>query len=179
MVQQQVNREQPTCQPSLLRIKTEINHPPCQLIHGLASVPHVHVHIIPRRFEDLTHSDDIYTMLESEEGDLGKIFREHGDGPREAHQPDTLSEPARVITDAMEEMVLTGVMQAPVSSAEQPGLQQQQQVALPAVGMGTRPKFPVPLPDELRKPRTTEEMREEAQLLERYMDDYHAFRMIL
>ena len=168
MVQQQVNREQSICQPSLLRIKTEqITH---LSIHGLASVPHVHTHIIPRRFKDLTHSDDIYTMLESEAGDLGKIFREHG----EAHRPPTPQKPPRVTTEAIKEMTFTGVIQAPVSTVEQPGVQQQQQVALPV-----RPKFPVPLPDELRKPRTIEEMQKEAELLARFMADYDQFRMIL
>ena len=136
----------------------------------------MHTHIIPRRFKDLTHSDDIYTMLESEAGDLGKIFRECDD-PREAHRPATPPTSARVMTEAMKEVVLTGVTQTPVSTAEQPGVQQQQQVALPAVG--TRPKFPVPLPDELRKPRTLEEMQKEAELLARFMNDYDQFRMIL
>ncbi|KAF2264096.1 HIT-like protein [Lojkania enalia] len=43
------------------------------------SVPHVHAHIIPRKKHDLSHAggpDAIYRMMESEEGDLGRQFRE-------------------------------------------------------------------------------------------------------
>jgi bis(5'-adenosyl)-triphosphatase len=40
------------------------------------SVPHVHTHIIPRHFKDLPHEDQIYTMLESTDGDLGKNYLE-------------------------------------------------------------------------------------------------------
>ncbi|XTI87960.1 HIT domain protein [Cenococcum geophilum] len=43
------------------------------------SVPHVHAHIIPRSSGDLDNrggKDAIYSMMESEEGDLGKQLRE-------------------------------------------------------------------------------------------------------
>lgn len=43
------------------------------------SVPHVHTHIIPRRKADLDDrggSDAIYGMMDGEEGDIGKPFRE-------------------------------------------------------------------------------------------------------
>ena len=43
------------------------------------SVPHVHAHIIPRRKDDLSDAggtDAIYGMMESEEGDLGRLFAE-------------------------------------------------------------------------------------------------------
>ena len=43
------------------------------------SVPHVHTHIIPRKKADLDNkggSDAIYGMMDGEEGDIGKYFRE-------------------------------------------------------------------------------------------------------
>jgi bis(5'-adenosyl)-triphosphatase len=40
------------------------------------SVPHLHAHIIPRSAGDLPKPDEVYRMLESEDGDLGKNFRE-------------------------------------------------------------------------------------------------------
>lgn len=48
------------------------------------SVPHVHMHIIPRKAQDLEDrggGDAIYGMLEGEEGDVGKHLRER-DGER-------------------------------------------------------------------------------------------------
>ncbi|KAJ5753487.1 uncharacterized protein N7511_007640 [Penicillium nucicola] len=52
-------------------------------VHAGQSVPHVHAHIIPRRAADLDHrggTDAVYDMLDGEEGDLGKNFREAGAG---------------------------------------------------------------------------------------------------
>lgn len=40
------------------------------------SVPHVHAHIIPRYPHDLETVDQIYTMLESNDGDLGRNYLE-------------------------------------------------------------------------------------------------------
>lgn len=109
-------------------------------------------------------------MLESEAGDLGKIFRERNN-LHEAHQQATPTTLAKGAIEASKETVLTTVAQGPVSIVEQPRLQQQQQqMTLPAGDM--RPKFPVPLPDELRKPRTVEEMEREAKLLAHFMDEY-------
>jgi bis(5'-adenosyl)-triphosphatase len=36
------------------------------------SVPHVHTHIIPRKPQDLEQADQIYELLEGQEGDIGK-----------------------------------------------------------------------------------------------------------
>lgn len=36
----------------------------------------MHTHIIPRRFRDLEKEDQIYTMLESTDGDLGRSYLE-------------------------------------------------------------------------------------------------------
>ncbi|KPI43880.1 Bis(5'-nucleosyl)-tetraphosphatase [asymmetrical] [Cyphellophora attinorum] len=56
------------------------------------SVPHVHVHIIPRKSHDLDAqggSDSIYGMMDGESGDIGKAFlalqkyREHRKNDRE------------------------------------------------------------------------------------------------
>ncbi|KAK6538976.1 hypothetical protein TWF694_010525 [Orbilia ellipsospora] len=38
------------------------------------SVPHVHTHIIPRKLNDFPSIDDVYTHLESSEGNVGKFF---------------------------------------------------------------------------------------------------------
>jgi bis(5'-adenosyl)-triphosphatase len=38
------------------------------------SVPHVHAHIIPRIKGDLNRPDEVYRLLESEDGDLGKNY---------------------------------------------------------------------------------------------------------
>lgn len=48
------------------------------------SVPHVHAHIIPRKKHDLPEPDQIYEMMESEDGDLARQFqkRDHGDVKR-------------------------------------------------------------------------------------------------
>jgi len=43
------------------------------------SVPHVHVHVIPRQLGDLDDrggGDQIYEMMDGEEGDVGKVFWE-------------------------------------------------------------------------------------------------------
>lgn len=36
----------------------------------------MHTHIIPRHFQDLPQEDQIYAMLESEDGDLGRNYLE-------------------------------------------------------------------------------------------------------
>jgi bis(5'-adenosyl)-triphosphatase len=41
------------------------------------SVPHVHVHIIPRKLDDLEEQgggDKIYSMMDSDDGNIGKAF---------------------------------------------------------------------------------------------------------
>ena len=40
------------------------------------SVRHVHAHVIPRRRDDLKEVDEVYRLMEEEEGDLGAGFRE-------------------------------------------------------------------------------------------------------
>lgn len=45
------------------------------------SVPHVHAHIIPRKVADLDHlggTDAVYDLLDGDEGDVGKAFKEAG-----------------------------------------------------------------------------------------------------
>ena len=47
------------------------------------SVPHLHTHIIPRKKADLNDkggSDAIYGMMDGDEGNIGKHFREKDDG---------------------------------------------------------------------------------------------------
>ncbi|KAF8476845.1 HIT-like domain-containing protein [Kalaharituber pfeilii] len=113
------------------------------------SVPHVHTHIIPRRHKDLKHSDDIYALIESDAGDLGKIFREQGQ-----------SIPSVVSTQLNKELVVehnSGSMLVTVDD--------------PQDSTEDRPKFPMPLPDELRQPRTVKEMEKEAKLLAKFMEE--------
>lgn len=53
-------------------------------IHAGQSVPHVHVHIIPRKPADLDHrggTDAVYDLLDEDEGDLGRAFGGSGDVP--------------------------------------------------------------------------------------------------
>jgi len=38
------------------------------------SVPHVHTHIIPRKLGDLSSADDIYPLMDGDEGNVGKYF---------------------------------------------------------------------------------------------------------
>ncbi|KAJ5240279.1 hypothetical protein N7468_004898 [Penicillium chermesinum] len=48
-------------------------------VHAGQSVPHVHAHIIPRKAADLDHrggTDAVYDLLDGEEGDVGKAFRD-------------------------------------------------------------------------------------------------------
>lgn len=48
-------------------------------VHAGQSVPHVHAHIIPRKAADLDHrggTDAVYDILDGEEGDVGKAFKE-------------------------------------------------------------------------------------------------------
>lgn len=40
------------------------------------SVPHVHAHVIPRRWGDEGQEDKLYGMMESESGDLSRVFNE-------------------------------------------------------------------------------------------------------
>jgi len=71
------------------------------------SVPHVHVHIIPRMKRDLEDrggSDAIYAMMDGEEGDLGRQLaeRDGGERKREWNGPDMQGREARSV-DAMKE----------------------------------------------------------------------------
>ena len=54
------------------------------------SVPHVHVHVIPRHYADLDNrggSDAIYDMMDGDEGDLGKQYK-HRDYSRDLKDRD-------------------------------------------------------------------------------------------
>jgi bis(5'-adenosyl)-triphosphatase len=55
------------------------------------SVPHLHVHIIPRTkgdLEDRGGSDAIYDMMEAEEGNVGKHLSERGEEAKGWTGPD-------------------------------------------------------------------------------------------
>ncbi|KAJ5333886.1 uncharacterized protein N7506_007669 [Penicillium brevicompactum] len=50
-------------------------------VHAGQSVPHVHAHIIPRKPADLDHrggTDAVYDLLDGDEGDIGKAFKDAG-----------------------------------------------------------------------------------------------------
>ncbi|KAG0132930.1 HIT-like domain-containing protein [Tuber indicum] len=85
------------------------------------SVPHVHTHIIPRHFQDLPQEDQIYAMLESEDGDLGRNYLEaqhsavmnnsarpkfptvHPDAERKPRSEETMAEEAKWLAGCMGE----------------------------------------------------------------------------
>ncbi|PUU72259.1 HIT-like domain-containing protein [Tuber borchii] len=85
------------------------------------SVPHVHIHIIPRHFQDLPQEDQIYTMLESQDGDLGRNYLEaqhpavtengarpkfptvHPDAERKPRSEETMAEEAKWLAGCMGE----------------------------------------------------------------------------
>lgn len=117
------------------------------------------MHIIPRRFKDLANSDDIYTLIESEAGDLGKLFRE-----RDQSQSRPIVTPARTTVDVDKKVVLSGETQ-PIAA----GVHEAEQQQVPG---GGRAKFPMPLPDEQRKPRTVDDMEKEAKILAKFMAEY-------
>jgi bis(5'-adenosyl)-triphosphatase len=103
-------------------------------VHAGQSVPHVHAHIIPRKAADLDHhggTDAVYDMLDGEEGDLGKTYRE----AEARNQAD-----GSVKTEEM------------------------------ASGPGRRSRFPA-VDNEERKPRSAEDMRSEAEVLAREMEN--------
>ena len=119
----------------------------------------MHTHIIPRRFKDLTNSDDIYALMESEAGDLGKLFRERDQSQSGSSAPSTSTNAA---VEVNKEVVSSG--EAPIA-AEVQGAGSQ-------VLVRGRAKFPTPLPDELRKPRTVDDMEKEAMMLAKFMAEY-------
>ena len=123
-------------------------------------MPHVHTHIIPRRFKDLTNTDDIYALIESEAGDLGKLLRERDQSQSRPISPSALAkvgvEVSNVVVSEGPQSAVSIVPQ--VHEGETPG--------------GGRAKFPTPLPDVLRKPRTVDDMEKEAKMLAKFMAEY-------
>ncbi|OGE53643.1 hypothetical protein PENARI_c007G09045 [Penicillium arizonense] len=103
-------------------------------VHAGQSVPHVHAHVIPRKVADLDHrggTDAVYDLLDGEEGDLGKTYRDaeagtHADGVVKTNEAASRS--------------------------------------------GRRSGFPA-VDNEGRKPRSEEEMRVEAEMLAREMEN--------
>jgi bis(5'-adenosyl)-triphosphatase len=99
-------------------------------VHAGQSVPHVHAHVIPRKVADLDHrggTDAVYDLLDGEEGDLGKTYRDaeagtHADGVVKTNEA------------------------------------------------ASRSGFPA-VDNEGRKPRSEEEMRVEAEMLAREMEN--------
>ncbi|KAL7271117.1 Dinucleoside triphosphate hydrolase [Rhizina undulata] len=79
------------------------------------SVPHVHTHLIPRHFQDIPHEDQIYAMLESDDGDLGRVYLEAQfpprnrpkfpvpDGERKPRSEEAMMEEAASLAKAMED----------------------------------------------------------------------------
>ena len=79
------------------------------------SVPHLHTHIIPRKIADLDErggSDAIYSMIDSEDGNVGKHLREMSEHrpqfpkvDNEARKPrsqEEMAEEARILAQEME-----------------------------------------------------------------------------
>lgn len=103
--------------------------------HAGQSVPHVHAHIIPRKAADLDHAggmDAIYDLLDGDEGDLGKAFKN------------------AVSTEEGDQSIEVGNGSTANS--------------------GRRSRFPV-VDNDARKPRDEEDMRTEAEMLAREMEN--------
>lgn len=96
--------------------------------------------------------------MESEAGDLGKLFRERD-------QPQSRP-PAKVAVEANYEVTLSGETRSAEPIAAEVHEAESQ---LPC---GGRAKFPIPPPDELRKPRTLDDMEKEAKMLAKFMAEY-------
>jgi len=101
--------------------------------------------------------------MESEAGDLGKLFRERDQSQSRPTRPPA---PAKVAVEVNKEVVLSGETQSAVSIATEVHEVESQ------VPCGGRAKFPTPLPDEQRKPRTLENMEKEAKMLAKFMAEY-------
>lgn len=115
-------------------------------VHAGQSVPHVHAHIIPRQRADLDHrggTDAVYDLLDGEEGDVGKAFREAGTGTGTASRDG----------DGRADGTVDGTGQAENKTER----------------ARTRSRFPA-VDDKKRKPRGEEEMRAEAEMLAREME---------
>jgi diadenosine tetraphosphate (Ap4A) HIT family hydrolase len=73
------------------------------------SVPHLHVHIIPRSKGDLNDrggSDAIYDMMEGEEGNIGKHLNEKDEGAKRWTGPDADERKPRSEEEMREEAVV-------------------------------------------------------------------------
>ncbi|OQE16277.1 hypothetical protein PENFLA_c028G06133 [Penicillium flavigenum] len=104
-------------------------------VHAGQSVPHVHAHVIPRKAADLDHAggmDAIYDLLDGDEGDLGKAFKN------------------AVSTEEGGQSIEVGNGNAANS--------------------GRRPGFPA-VDNDAREPRDDEDMRTEAEMLAREMEN--------
>ncbi|GAO47399.1 HIT-like protein [Saitoella complicata NRRL Y-17804] len=64
------------------------------------TVPHVHIHVIPRKAQDYPDNDMIYEALDSDEADLGKAHAAQGSGRRtQWEKVDDADRVARTIED--------------------------------------------------------------------------------
>lgn len=80
--------------------------------HAGQSVPHVHVHVIPRGGSgEKIEGDEVYKMLEGEEGDVGAVLREReeerrrfarSDAERKGRGMEEMEEEARRLRGEME-----------------------------------------------------------------------------
>ncbi|CAG8071780.1 unnamed protein product [Penicillium salamii] len=103
-------------------------------VHAGQSVPHVHAHIIPRKAADLDHrggTDAVYDLLDGDEGDLAKAFKETG-----AQDADQAGNESVAGTESEKR----------------------------------RSRFPV-VDNDQRRPRGEEEMKAEAEMLAREMEN--------
>ncbi|KAJ2992373.1 hypothetical protein HDV02_003095 [Globomyces sp. JEL0801] len=59
------------------------------------TVPHVHIHLIPRRTGDWLENDDIYPEIERKEKELGKELK-RVDADRVAREPNEMANEAAI-----------------------------------------------------------------------------------
>ncbi|KAJ6261269.1 hypothetical protein Dda_3938 [Drechslerella dactyloides] len=68
------------------------------------SVPHVHTHIIPRKINDFESIDDVYTKLESDEGNVGQFLE--------------IQRQRKIVEGQKKELIVESLMRDPRSMAE-------------------------------------------------------------
>jgi bis(5'-adenosyl)-triphosphatase len=119
-------------------------------------VPHVHAHIIPRHRADLPE-DEIYRLLESDDADICRAYRQREGIDTPSTGIDT---PRTGIDTPSTGMLAKGLAQSKLGA----------DAKLLKELLHKRNKFPVPSGE--RQPRTQEEMQKEAEWLAEKMEEF-------
>jgi bis(5'-adenosyl)-triphosphatase len=119
-------------------------------------VPHVHAHIIPRHRADLPE-DEIYRLLESDDADICRAYRQREGIDTPSTGIDT---PRTGIDTPSTGMLAKGLAQSKLGA----------DAKLLKELLHKKNKFPVPSGE--RQPRTQEEMQKEAEWLAEKMEEF-------